>query len=289
MNRKAELISCLKILIGAFIVSIPMPFLLVPNNLVLGGIGGITVIIHHYTGWPLGVLLMALNAPIFVFAWFFLGRKYIAKAFLGVFSSSVFVQILSMFDFVLTYDILLVALVSGVLIGIGAGLLLSAGGSGGGIDLIVRMILKKFPDRFSMGQIIMVFDFSIVALGAFVFRRLDNAIYALLTIFIIIKLVDLILYGINYAKVAYIISEHGDEIRHLLMESTTRGVTILRGEGGYSKREKSVLICAIKQKQQITELKRIVYAADPEAFMIIQEAREVFGLGFADGTGSNVI
>jgi len=284
MNKRAELISCIKIFIGSLILSIPMPFLLAPNNVVLGGVGGITVIVHHFTGWPLGILLLALNVPLFAIAWFFLGHKPIAKAFLGVFFSSVFVQIFSMFDFVITYDPLLVALVSGVLIGIGAGIILAAGGSGGGFDLITRVIMKKFPDRFSMGQILMCIDFTIVAMGALVFRRLDNSMYALLTIFVIIKLVDLILYGINYAKVAYIISEHGDEIRKSLMESTTRGVTIIRGEGGYSGREKSMLICAIKQKSQITELKRIVYTADPSAFMIIQDAREVFGLGFADAT-----
>jgi len=284
MDKRAVLLTYTKIILGSLIASLPMPFLLVPNNVVLGGVGGLTVIVHHFTGWPLGVLLFALNAPLFVLAFFFLGRAFIARAFLGVLSSSVFVQLFSMIDFVLTYDPLLIALVSGVLIGVGAGLFISAGGSGGGIDLLARMVMKKFPDRFSMGQVIMCFDFSIVLLGAFVFRRLDNAIYALLTIFIIVKLVDLILYGINYAKVAYIISEHGDDIRQLLMDNTTRGVTILRGEGGYSGREKSVLICAIKQKQQITELKRIVYSADPSAFMIIQEAREVFGLGFSDGT-----
>jgi len=284
MDKRAALITYVKIILGSLIASLPMPFLLVPNNVVLGGVGGLTVIVHHFTGWPLGVLLFALNAPLFVLAFFFLGRSFIAKAFLGVASSSVFVQLFSMIDFVLTHDPLLIALVSGVFIGIGAGIFISAGGSGGGIDLLARMVMKKFPDRFSLGQVIMCFDFSIVLIGALVFRRLDNTIYALLTIFIIIKLIDLILYGINYAKVAYIISEHGDEIRKLLIDNTTRGITILRGEGGYSGREKSVLICAIKQKQQITELKRIVYSTDPVAFMIIQEAREVFGLGFSDGT-----
>ena len=284
MDKRAIFITYTKIILGSLIVSLPMPFLLVPNDVVLGGIGGLTVIVYHFTGWPLGVLTLALNAPFFILAFFFLGRSFIAKAFLGVFSVSVFIQLFSMIDFVLTRDPLLIALVSGVLIGIGAGLFISAGGSGGGIDLLARMIMKKFPDRFSMGQIIMCFDFSIVFLGAAIFRRLDNAIYALLTIFIVIKLIDLILYGINYAKVAYIISEQGDEIRQLLMANTTRGVTILRGEGGYSGREKSVLLCAIKQKSQITELRRIVYSADPDAFMIIQEAREVFGLGFSDGT-----
>jgi len=282
MKQNGQVLSYIKILIGSALCAIPLPLFLLPNNVVLGGVGGITVILYQLMGWPPGLLMIILNAPAFLLAFFHLGRQFFIKASVGVLISSILVQILTPLNIPATHDPLLVAVYSGLLIGVGAGIILTAGSSGGGMDMVARVILQKYPDRFSLGQIIMFFDFCVILAGALIFQRWDNAMYAMITIFIIIKIVDAILYGVNFAKVAYIISEEGDAIVTRIMQEMVRGVTVLRGEGGYSGREKSVLICAIKQKQQITELKRIVYGVDPNAFIIIQEAREVLGSGFME-------
>ena len=285
MNVKAEVISYIKILIGSALTAITLPLFLLPNNVVLGGIGGITVILYRLFALPPGLMMLLINAPIFLLAFFHLGRAFLIKASVGVLLSSVLIQVLTPLNFPATADPFLVTVYSGILIGIGAGLILSTGSSGGGVDILARVIRKKYPN-FSIGQLILIFDFCVVLTGALVFGRWDNAMYAMLTIFIIIKIIDAILYGINYAKVVHIISEHGDAIGERIVQEMVRGVTILRGVGGYSGREKSVLICAIKQKQQITEIKRIVYSVDPDAFIIIHEAREVLGRGFMNADES---
>jgi len=250
--------------------------------MVLGGVSGLATIVHYLTGWPAGMLIALINVPIFVLALIFCGRSLVLYSFLGVITTSVLVDAFAVIGFVVTDNLLLVAVYSGVLVGTGGGLLLSAGASAGGTDLAARVIHTKWPNR-SLGQFILILDASIVALGALVFRRYESALFAGIAIFIMIRIVDYMLYDRDMAKLVYIISEsHGDEIREKITRDMKRGVTILHGAGGHSGREKMVLLCALKGKLHIIRLKRDVKLIDPDAFVIISDAKEVVGRGFSN-------
>ena len=282
MDWKKLILQYGKIALGGALVAIGLQLFLIPNSMVIGGTSGLATIISYLTGLSVGVLIVLLNLPLFLLALRILGRSTVFTALIGVFVTSILVDVFAATGIVVTEDLLLVAVYGGSLVGIGCGLTISANSSVGGTDLAARLIRKKRPDM-TMGRLILMIDATIVVMGSFVFGRIEIAMYAVISIFILNRIIDAILYGVNYAKVVYVISDSGPILREILLRELDLGITVLRGEGGYTGKEKMILVCAIKQKTQIAELKRIVYAEDPEAFVIIQEAREVFGRGFGDG------
>lgn len=277
MNKK--LLRYIKIIVGSVLISAALRFFLIPNNMVLGGVGGLTVVLHHLSGLPAGIILFVLNIPFFFFALKTLGKDYVIHAFLGIVFSSITVDLLAFIPFVATSDPFLIALYSAVLIGFGAGFILSANSSAGGSDMLARIVNKKRPD-LSVGQVILVFDFSVVAIGTTVFRNLDNAMYAFFTIFLLIQIIEFILSFARHGKVCYIITEQGADIQKVLVETFPKGATTIQAHGCYSGNEKNILICATRQKQELIRLKRIVNEMDPNAFVIVHDAKEVFGQGF---------
>ena len=279
MNLRAEALRYLKTFFGAIIISLAIRFFLVPNNMVLGGVSGLAVIVYYLTGLPPGALLFLINLPLFLISLRFLGKAFLIRAFFGVSITSVMVEVFAGLNFVATTDPFLVSLYSGLIIGVGAGIILSAGSSAGGFDLIARIVRKKRPD-LSLGQVIMIIDFSIIALGALVIRRLDNAMYAFFSVFIVVQMIDFILSFGRHAKVCYIITEQAQEIAPRIMQAMSRGLTILPAHGGYSGQEKNMLVCAIKQNKQTAKLKQTVLEIDPTAFIIIHNADEVLGGGW---------
>jgi len=286
MDWQKHVVKCAKITLGGALVSVGLQFFLVPNSMVLGGVSGLATIVHYLTGWPTGLLIALMNIPIFVLALIFCGRSLVLYSFLGVITTSVLVDAFAMTEFVVTDNLLLVAVYSGVLLGTGGGLMLSAGASAGGTDLAARVIHTKLPNR-SLGQFILLIDASIIALGALVFGRYESALFAGIAIFILIRIIDYMLYDRDMAKLVYIISEScGDEIREKITRDMNRGVTLLHGEGGHSGREKTVLLCAMKGRLHIIRLKQDVKAIDPEAFVIIGDVKEVLGRGFSNQIGS---
>lgn len=266
-------------LAGSVLFAVGFQFFLLPNNVLLGGVSGLSMIAHHLTGFPAGVLLFVFNVPLFLISARVLGKKAVLTALCGAALNSVLIDLAALSGIVATTDVLLAAVYGGAIIGTGLGLMFSVGASGGGSDLIARMFRTRRPD-ISLGRFIMLIDAAVITLGAFTLQRFDSAMYALLTILISNRIIDAILYGVNYAKVAYIITNQGDMLKDEIMQSLQRGVTILPAVGGYSGEDKTVLLCAIKQNQQITELKRLVEEIDPGAFIIIQNTREVQGNGF---------
>ena len=173
---------------------------------------------------------------------------------------------------------MLAALFSGVITGFGLGLVFLMGASTGGTDIIVKVVRKKHQ-HFNLGTLVLILDVIIILIYAVTFKMFEAGMYSLIAIFVESKLIDVVLYGINYGKVVYIISDKAEEINRAINEEMDRGVTKLYGEGGYSGEKKTVLLVAIKRRQ-ITKLKQIIKQADPKAFVIMSESREVLGEGF---------
>ena len=278
MNQK--LLRYIKIFVGAALIGVALHFFLIPNHIVLGGVSGLTVILHYVTGIPAGIIFFGINFPAFIFALRYLGKDYVLHAFLGIAVCSIVVDLLAFIPFVATDDIFLISIYCALLIGTGVGLVLSANSSAGASDIIARMVNKKRPD-FSVALLILIFDFTVIAIGIVVFRNLNNALYAFFTIFLLIQIINFILSSHRHGKICYIITEKGDEIQKAIVHMLHQGATAIEAQGCYSGNEKNMLICAIRQKQEIIKLKRTIKEIDPDAFVFIHDAKEVFGQKFA--------
>jgi len=269
----------LKILVGSILDAAGISFLLYRNGIIVGGLMGIAMILNRLISTPVGLVTIAMNIPLFIIAWKAIGKTFFIGSVMGLILSS---GILDLFDFippiVLTTNPLLAGIFGGVVSGFGQGLIYSAGGSTGGVDIVAKILRHYFP-YIDYGKIILALNAFVYLAYALVFGVYESAMYSVFTSFVVTRVVDTVLYGLNYSKVCYIISEKSGEISDAITNELDRGVTLLYGRGAYSGKDKMILLCAIK-KQQILDLKRVVKRIDPDAFMIITEAREVLGNGF---------
>ncbi len=270
---------CPKILAGAILDAAGVSFLMYSNGIITGGVMGVAMILNKLILTPVGIVTIILNIPLFLFAWRTLGIKFLFGSFLGMAASSLALDLFELLPTItLTTNPLLAGLFGGFITGVGQGIIYLAGGSTGGIDIIAKAVRRKRP-YLNLGKIIMVLNALVFTVYAVAMRQYEAAMYSVVSAFVASKLIDTVLYGLNYTKVCYIIAEKSAEVSKRITEELGRGVTMLYGRGAYSGQEKMVLLCAIK-KQQILELKNIVKQTDPDAFIIISESREVHGYGF---------
>ena len=192
--------NCISILAGGALIAIGIQLFLAPNQLIFGGISGISIIINSFTGWPIGVLIFAINLPIFLFALRQLGALFLLTAFAGVAVTSVWVEVFALLELVPTQDRLLAAIFAGLSIGIGVSLLFAAGSAGSGLDILARLILMKRP-HLTLGWVILLMDMSIVIVGAFIFRQIEVALYAAISIFMLKQSIDSVLPKVKSGEV----------------------------------------------------------------------------------------
>ncbi len=273
------------ILLGTFIMATGINLVFDPLGLVCGGVTGLAIIVKHITsvfiegGLPLWLINLLFNGPLFLTAFFMKGWKYIAKTLFATMSLSMFLYLVpsrALFD-----DYILGTLFGAVTTGAGIGLVLARMATTGGTDLLGALIHEKFR-HISIPQLLAVIDGSIVLLGALVFG-IENAMYAIVVVYIVSKISDGMLAGLKFAKMAQIISEKADEIAEVILQDVDRGVTGIKVEGMYSKTEKKMLFCVVTKKE-IVELLDIVHKIDPSAFVIVNDVREVMGEGFIEIT-----
>ncbi|MBQ8830731.1 MAG: YitT family protein [Oscillospiraceae bacterium] len=266
--------------IGSLVYAAGFQYILLPNSVPTGGIGGISMIINKFTGFPIGTLIIILNIPLFILAWKKLGFKFMVSSVMGTILSSVCIDLLSLFPHTLTQDPFLTSIFGGVIYGAGLGIIYRGGATTGGSDIIAKLIRVRYP-FMNFGTAMLILDIIIISLYAVIFDKMESAMYALITMFLSSKVIDLVLYGADVAKLCIIISDHGDEVRDFIFQSLDRGVTFLHGSGGYSEKDKKIVMCAIRP-QQIVELRASIKCIAPDAFIIITDSREVFGDGFSD-------
>lgn len=251
----------------------------VPNQIGYGGVTGISQIINGIWGWPsIGMLIIVMNIPLFLAGWGLLGRRLFFTSLFAMTLSSFFIDLLSSMYTFPAMDPLLASIYGGVIIGFSLGIVFLQGATTGGSDIGARLLKLKLT-WLPMGKIILILDLVVILGTAIVFRKLNNALYGLVSLYISTLVMDWVLYGTDTAKVAYIISEKHEEIAAAIGNELHRGVTVLHGEGSWSGSEKNVLLCAIKMRQ-VVELKRTVKELDPNAFLIVCDAHEVLGDGF---------
>lgn len=272
MNFKKLLIKLIFLTFGTILFAIGLELFLIPNNIIDGGIVGISIISSYLTKLPLGLFLFTLNLP-----FLFLGYKKLGKNF--TFSSFYCITLLSLLvNFMhdkpsVTQDLLLSCVFGGIILGIGLGLILRNSGSLDGTEIVAVLLNKKVS--FSVGEIIMFFNLFILSSAGFVFGW-DRAMYSLLAYFIIFKTVDVIVEGLDESKSILVISDKCEEIAQGIMNEFSIGVTYITGEGAYSGDHKKIIFCVVT-RIELANLKNYVLTFDPNAFIAIQNVREVHG------------
>jgi uncharacterized membrane-anchored protein YitT (DUF2179 family) len=295
------------LLTGALIAAFAVNVFYVPVKLTMGGVSGIASIIYQLTGkgefLPFGVMVILLNIPIALLGWKMVGRHFILRSLIGTVVYSLLIDLTApmMNRWFVHYinrpletggaDPLIYCLFGGILYGIGLGLIFRGGFTTGGTDILATAV-KRWRKTLSLAQFLMILDALIVITSAIAYRNAEGpsilmAMYSFIAMYLTSKSMDILLEGFDYCRAAYIISQKSGEITKLLLEQLNRGVTSLAGHGMYTGQERDVLLCVLSRKQ-VPELKAIVSAIDPNAFVIVVEAREVVGEGFGNSSAAGM-
>ena len=287
MSRETEksplvrhLIQYAAIVLGSFIYALGFQLFMLPNNIVAGGVTGVAMIINAFTHWPIGLMVILINIPIFAYGWRHFGLEFLLASVAGMAISSAFVDLLAMFNLpAATLDPMLASIIGGVIKGAGLGIIYYVGATTGGVDIVAKVLRQKQP-HINFGTIVMMIDIAIIAAYAIALHKLESAMYSMIAMFVVSKVIDAALYGIDNSVLCYIISEKSMELTQEIINGTMhRGVTLLQGEGAYSHAPKKVILCVIK-RTQIAALRRVVRSVDEHAFFVVSDAKNVFGKGF---------
>lgn len=271
--------NILTIMIGSALFAFSLNYLVMPNHLFEGGVTGLTLILYYLFNIQPWLMNILVNIPLFVIGWKLLGKKVLYLSILGTFSVTLWLAIFEKFPLAinLEHDLFLVSTFSGILMGIGLGLIFKAGGTTGGSDIIARIGHKYLP--YSIGQIILAVDIIILTFIVLVFKDLRLVLYTLMMVAIATRVIDFISDGGYGSKGLMIISQKSQEIATAIDAEIERGVTFIKAEGFYSKTPVNMIYSVI-YKSQLQETKELIHRIDPHAFITITDAHEVLGEGF---------
>lgn len=249
-----------------------------PNDFTVGGFTGISQIINFFIPvLPVGVMIIVLNVPLFIVGLKKFGFAFLVKSIYTMALSSVLIDVIDMIHRFSPMDPLLACLYGGVTLGVASGLIFREEATTGGSEL-GAWIVRSYVERLSIGNICLGIDLTIILIYAAVFRSLNNALYGALALYITTKVLDLVVYGQNTAKLAYIISDKYEEIMQEMI-ARDMGATLLNGKGVYTGSDRPLLLCAVRNKE-VVSIKRFIKELDPDAFFIVCDASEVLGEGF---------
>lgn len=265
--------------IGSAIMAVGIASFLLPNQLSSGGFSGVATITYYLLKIPMGVMIMVLNIPLFLFAGYRLGREFFIKSLIGTVSLSIFIDILDRYP-PITTDRFLACIYGGAIIGIGTAIILKVDSSTGGTELIAH-IIKTYNPYISMSKYLTMIDIIIITLNVIFFKHIEIGLYSAIAIYLYGQLIDIFFEGVYYTKLLFIISEKNDEIAKAIGDKVKRGVTGLYGKGMYKEKDKLVLICAAS-RGNISKIKDITKRIDEKSFIVIANAREVLGKGFKE-------
>ncbi len=283
--KKINYKNIIYILLGSMIFSIGIEWFASPNKLVNGGASGVAIIITNVIKnltsieVPISVLVLIINIPLFIFGFIIKGKKFVQNSIFATVAMTIWLAVFHKIPPVLDIqnDILLATILTGVLCGVGTGIILKVGASSGGTDMLANIINKLIP-HISISKIIFAADTTIVLVGFLIFGPV-KAMYGIITIFISSRLINSILGGLRFARAVFIVSEKAEEISKEVFKKLERGTTNLPCTGMYTKKQKNLLVVVLMPKELI-KLKNIIESVDNKAFIIITPAQEVVGNGF---------
>ena len=271
--------------IGAAIYALGLQYFILPNQLMEGGLTGLSVLLNYALNIPVSLTTIVLNIPLFVLGWRRLGRESMVLTIGGTVLLALFLWIAEravargwIVPFTTEHDFILVVLYAGLTLGIGLGLVFRAGGTTGGTDIIARIVYRR--KGFSMGQIILAFDALILG-SSLLFIPKEKVLYTLVSVFIASRMIDFIQEGAYAAKAFTIICAEPHKLAAVITRELDRGVTLMPAIGGYSRDEKTVIYCVVS-RFEIRKLKSLVRLHDKRAFIVISDVHDVLGEGFRE-------
>lgn len=267
------------ITLGALVYALAFSGFYHPNHIGFGGLTGLAQAINSFVpALPIGTMVAVGNIPLFLLGWRLLGGGVLVSSLYAMACTSLFIDLLDNLVVFPALEPMLACVIGGVVLGVGLGLVFLQRATTGGTDLMARLLKLKLS-WLPMGRLLLCIDLLVILTVAAAFRSLESGLYGLIGLYISTLVMDKMLYGLDTAKVAYIISDRPEEIARVIIADLDRSVTYLEGEGGYSGQSKKVILCAFKQRQ-IVEIKEAVRRIDPNAFMIVTASHEVLGEGF---------
>lgn len=270
-----HVVDTMLILIGSLVTALGFNLFLLPNHIASGGVSGVSVLVQYWFGTEPAYTQWALNIPLFVLGIIFLGKQYGIRSLLGSFVLPLLIFVTSEIP-APTTNALLASIYGGICVGVGLGLVFRGRGSTGGLTILAQIIQKISGLSFSISVVLL--DGTVIVLAAF-FLGMEQALYALIGLFVTGKAITAIEVGFRTTKVAYIISDQANEISEAILNDLDRGLTKLDAHGGYTGDARTVLMVVVGQNE-VSRLKAIVQSVDRSAFVIISEAHEVLGEGF---------
>jgi uncharacterized membrane-anchored protein YitT (DUF2179 family) len=274
---KKYILDFLGIISGCFVMATATSFFLLPNQLSTGGFAGIATIIYYIFNIPVGTVMLILNIPLLTIGFFRIGKEFLIKSVLGTILLSVFIDLLDKFA-PFTQDRLLACIYGGILMGIGTGLILKVNASTGGTDLLSYLI-RSYKKHFQSSNLIVIIDIIIVTLSVIVFRDVEVGLYSAIAIYLMGKMIDIIFEGVIFTKTMFIISPKYEEIARKISKKVNRGSTGIYAKGMFKHDDKMMLFC-VGSRSEIRRIKDIATQIDKRAFIVISNAREIWGKGF---------
>ncbi|MGN0018990.1 MAG: YitT family protein [Candidatus Gastranaerophilaceae bacterium] len=261
------------IALGAIIAAFALECFLLPNDIIDGGVIGISMMVSKITTWNLGVVILCINLPFLIYILMQKnGKVFVMNVLYGVSVLAIFVNIFSHNQ--ITQAPLLATVFGGMILGLGVGLILKNGAALDGTEILAIKLSKKIG--YSVGEIIMFCNFFIYTAAGTLYGW-DSAMYSILTYFVAYKVIDTVLEGVNGSKSALIISNYPKEIGDAIIKELDISVTYQKGKGGYSGKEMNIIYCVIN-RLDIMAMKKLIREIDPEAFLVIQDVHEVEGV-----------
>lgn len=265
------------IFIGSLITAIGLDMFLVPNKIAAGGVSGIATIVHYVFHFPVGITMLAINVPLFLMGIRQMGIGFGMRSLFGTIVLSGLIDVLVPILPIPTRDPLLASIYGGIVTGVGIGLVFRAKGTTGGTDLAAAIVNNYM--KLSVGVILFVIDASVIVAAGIAFKSAELALYALITVFLTARVIDIVLEGFSYAKAAIIISQKPEEVTEAILSKMDRGATALVGKGLYTGSDRDVILSVVT-RAEISTLKELVHNIDPKAFVILTDVHEVLGEGF---------
>lgn len=276
-SKKGTIKKYLSIVLGCILVGFAIGVFYTPNKVVGGGVSGISTILFHTLGVPVGVSFAVINILLLLISLKKLGKRFFFNTIIGSLLVSVFAEVFTLVP-PITKNVFLASVFGSVLYGFGIGLTLVSGASTGGTDILGRLVQASFP-YIKIGKLLMVIDGIVIATSLVLFREIDLALYGIIALFLATAAIDWLIQSLNISKLAFIVSDKGLEISHKLTSVSPRGVTIINAKGGYTMDNKTVLMCALKENE-MEEFQRRVLEMDSTAFIIFSESQQIIGNGF---------
>lgn len=278
-NVKKYALEYIYIIIGAFLMAVSTALFLLPNQLSTGGISGISTILYYLCNYPVGLTMLLINVPLFVIAMVKVNKRLFLKSILGTVLLSVFIDLLENLS-PITNDRFLACIYGGIIMGIGTAIILKAGASTGGTDLL-SYVIRAYNNKFKSSRVIIIADTIIIFFNIIFFREIEIGLYSVIAIYLMGKMIDIIFEGIYFTKIMFIISEKYEEISKEIGILVKRGSTGIYSKGMYSGKQNVMLFCVASRKE-VAEIKQIIKQIDKNAFIVTTDAIETLGKGFSE-------